>query len=52
VQGVVDEANSEIVWVVPLNTDDDVDTGAPETAYVGHYLEDSGEYPMPHSRDR
>lgn len=49
VQAVVDEGTGEMVWVVPLNTDADADAGPPEHAYVGHYLEDVGDYPMPHS---
>jgi hypothetical protein len=49
VQGIIDEGNAELLWVVPLNSDADADDGPPEHAYVGHYLEDSGEFPMPHS---
>lgn len=50
VQGIIDEGNAEIVWVVPLNTDADADDGPPERAYTGHYLEDVGEgNPMPHA---
>lgn len=49
VQSAIDEGNAELIWVVPLNTDADPEEGTPERAYVGHYLEDVGEYPMPHS---
>src|SRR5690606_39964108 len=45
-QGIVDEANAELIWVVPTN-DDEGDS--PEVAIVGHYLEDVGDAPMPHS---
>lgn len=49
VQGAIDEGNAELLWVVPLNTDADAEEGTAERAYVGHYLEDVGEFPMPHS---
>lgn len=49
VQAAIDEGNAELIWVVPLNTDEDPEEGAPERAYVGHYLEDVGEFPMAHS---
>jgi hypothetical protein len=49
VQGVIDEGNAEVIWVVPLNSDADADEGPPERAYVGAYLEDVGENPMAHS---
>ena len=49
VQAVVDEGNAELLWVVPINTDTDTTTGPPERAYVGHYLEDTGDFPMAHS---
>lgn len=49
VQSAIDEGNAELIWVVPLNTDVDSEDGAAERAYVGHYLEDVGDFPMPHS---
>ena len=49
VQGIIDEGNAELVWVVPLNTDADSESGTAERAYVGHYLENVGQNPMPHS---
>lgn len=49
VQGALDQGNAEILWVVPLNADADPDAGPPEYAFVGHYLEDVGDYPTPHS---
>ena len=49
VQAVVDEGTGEMVWVIPLNADADADAGPPEKCFVGHYLEDVGDYPMPHS---
>lgn len=45
-QGIVDEANAELIWVVPTNNDGG---DSPEVAFVGHYLEDVGDAPMPHS---
>lgn len=49
VQGRINEGDAEMIWVVPLNTDADAEAGTPEHAYVGHYLEDTGDYPMAHS---
>lgn len=50
IQGLIDEGNAELLWVVPLNSDADSEEGPPEIAYVGHYLEEVGEQnPMPHS---
>lgn len=46
VQGLIDESNAELIWVMPLNSDT---ADSPEYAYVGHYLEEVGEYPTPHS---
>jgi len=34
-----DEENGEVLWACPLNTDADTTNGAPENAYVEHYLE-------------
>ena len=34
-----DEANGELLWVLPQTTDADPDAGAPEQALVEHYLE-------------
>ena len=42
--GHFDEENGDLIWSVPLTTDDDVGNllGAPEQAYTEHYLEDAG----------
>lgn len=38
-----DEENGELLWIVPLTTDTDPESGPPETAFVEHYLEMVGE---------
>jgi hypothetical protein len=53
VYGHFDEENGDLIWSVPLTTDDEVGSvdGPPEQAYVEHYLEDAGEkLPTPFSR--
>lgn len=35
----IDEENGEVLWVIPLTTDEDVTDRAPEKAFSEHYLE-------------
>ncbi len=51
IQAHFDEEQGELLWVVPLNVDADPDNGAPENAFVNHYLEQVGErHPSPHTK--
>lgn len=45
-----DESRGDLIWVVPLTTDANPDSGPPEKAYTTHYLEQIDEdQPQPHS---
>ena len=35
----LDEENGEVLWILPLTTDSDIETGGPERAFSEHYLE-------------
>lgn len=37
-----DEERGDLLWVLPLNSDEDSQSGPPEVAFVEHYLEDPG----------
>ena len=37
-----DEERGELIWVLPLNSDSNTDSGPPEKAFVEHYLEEPG----------
>lgn len=43
----LDEENGEALWVVPQNTDPDLDLGPPALAFTEHYLEEVGRAPKP-----
>lgn len=43
----IDEENGEALWVVPQNTDPDLETGPPASAFTEHYLEEVGRAPKP-----
>ncbi|MFW6028242.1 MAG: hypothetical protein ACOC9Q_01815, partial [bacterium] len=49
-QSYTDEENGDVIWSVPLTTDDDPSEGSAEEAYVHHYLEAVGENPDPFTR--
>lgn len=50
VQSFTDEENGDVLWSMPLTTDASPEDGAPEEAYVHHYLEEVGQSPDPHTR--